>query len=181
MGGATVCQWCCTNRTHGGHHCSLSVCSRGSWVSQMKSTEVDQGLFTDSYCKVCSAQLISESQRVAHYESFAMTPNYHVQLPLQLYVGGQFKQRPEGASRNNRCAVGAAKCKQAKRANPEAKDRDLPQRAETVYWCKWYGVYLCIASGNHNCLEAYHSEVQKKKIRHRHNFRNGGSKAKAAA
>ncbi|XP_055776107.1 zinc finger matrin-type protein 4-like isoform X1 [Salvelinus fontinalis] len=36
---------------------------------QMKSTEVDQGLFTDTYCKVCSAQLISESQRVAHYES----------------------------------------------------------------------------------------------------------------
>ncbi|XP_051949662.1 zinc finger matrin-type protein 4 isoform X2 [Xyrauchen texanus] len=36
---------------------------------QMKSTEVDQGLFTNSYCKVCSAQLISESQRVAHYES----------------------------------------------------------------------------------------------------------------
>lgn len=35
---------------------------------QMKSTQVDQGLFTDSYCKVCSAQLISESQRVAHYE-----------------------------------------------------------------------------------------------------------------
>uniref|UniRef100_A0A671QDY3 C2H2-type domain-containing protein n=1 Tax=Sinocyclocheilus anshuiensis TaxID=1608454 RepID=A0A671QDY3_9TELE len=34
----------------------------------MKSTEVDPGLFTDSYCKVCSAQLISESQRVAHYE-----------------------------------------------------------------------------------------------------------------
>ncbi|XP_048846938.1 zinc finger matrin-type protein 4 isoform X2 [Brienomyrus brachyistius] len=36
---------------------------------QMKSTDEDQGLFTDSYCKVCSAQLISESQRVAHYES----------------------------------------------------------------------------------------------------------------
>ncbi|KAA0703858.1 Zinc finger matrin-type protein 4 [Triplophysa tibetana] len=35
----------------------------------MKSTEVDAGLFTDSYCRVCSAQLISESQRVAHYES----------------------------------------------------------------------------------------------------------------
>lgn len=34
----------------------------------MKSTEVDQALFTDTYCKVCSAQLISESQRVAHYE-----------------------------------------------------------------------------------------------------------------
>ncbi|KAF6730594.1 Zinc finger matrin-type protein 4, partial [Oryzias melastigma] len=38
-------------------------------TDNMKSTEVDQGLFTDSYCKVCSAQLISESQRVAHYES----------------------------------------------------------------------------------------------------------------
>eukprot|EP00063_Salmo_salar_P042324 XP_014017159.1 PREDICTED: zinc finger matrin-type protein 4-like isoform X2 [Salmo salar] len=36
---------------------------------QMKSTEVNQGLFTDTYCKVCSAQLISESQRIAHYES----------------------------------------------------------------------------------------------------------------
>ncbi|XP_032869673.1 zinc finger matrin-type protein 4 isoform X1 [Amblyraja radiata] len=37
---------------------------------QMKSAgSVDQDLFTDTYCKVCSAQLISESQRVAHYES----------------------------------------------------------------------------------------------------------------
>ncbi|XP_027600144.1 zinc finger matrin-type protein 4 [Pipra filicauda] len=35
----------------------------------MKSSDVDQELFTESYCKVCSAQLISESQRVAHYES----------------------------------------------------------------------------------------------------------------
>ncbi|XP_076848353.1 zinc finger matrin-type protein 4 isoform X1 [Brachyhypopomus gauderio] len=35
----------------------------------MKSAEAERGLFTDSYCKVCSAQLISESQRVAHYES----------------------------------------------------------------------------------------------------------------
>uniref|UniRef100_A0A3B3QFH4 Zinc finger matrin-type 4 n=1 Tax=Paramormyrops kingsleyae TaxID=1676925 RepID=A0A3B3QFH4_9TELE len=35
----------------------------------MKSTGGEEGLFTDSYCKVCSAQLISQSQRVAHYES----------------------------------------------------------------------------------------------------------------
>ncbi|NXD43669.1 ZMAT4 protein, partial [Copsychus sechellarum] len=35
----------------------------------MKSSDADQELFTESYCKVCSAQLISESQRVAHYES----------------------------------------------------------------------------------------------------------------
>uniref|UniRef100_A0A670Z4D1 Zinc finger matrin-type 4 n=1 Tax=Pseudonaja textilis TaxID=8673 RepID=A0A670Z4D1_PSETE len=34
----------------------------------MKSSEIDQELFTESYCRVCSAQLISESQRVAHYE-----------------------------------------------------------------------------------------------------------------
>ncbi|XP_051831530.1 zinc finger matrin-type protein 4 isoform X1 [Antechinus flavipes] len=41
-----------------------------SWRrSQMKSPDLDPDLFTESYCKVCSAQLISESQRVAHYES----------------------------------------------------------------------------------------------------------------
>ncbi|XP_071655500.1 zinc finger matrin-type protein 4 isoform X6 [Patagioenas fasciata] len=37
--------------------------------TKMKSSDVDQELFTESYCRVCSAQLISESQRVAHYES----------------------------------------------------------------------------------------------------------------
>ncbi|XP_030057670.1 zinc finger matrin-type protein 4 isoform X2 [Microcaecilia unicolor] len=36
---------------------------------QMKTSDTDQELFTESYCKVCSAQLISQSQRVAHYES----------------------------------------------------------------------------------------------------------------
>ncbi|KAM7080803.1 zinc finger matrin-type protein 4 isoform 3-T3 [Ciconia maguari] len=36
--------------------------------AKMKSSDIDQELFTESYCKVCSAQLISESQRVAHYE-----------------------------------------------------------------------------------------------------------------
>uniref|UniRef100_A0A3Q2ZS83 Zgc:171482 n=1 Tax=Kryptolebias marmoratus TaxID=37003 RepID=A0A3Q2ZS83_KRYMA len=30
---------------------------------------VDGGLFTESYCNICNAQLISESQRTAHYES----------------------------------------------------------------------------------------------------------------
>uniref|UniRef100_A0A3P8VCF8 Zgc:171482 n=1 Tax=Cynoglossus semilaevis TaxID=244447 RepID=A0A3P8VCF8_CYNSE len=36
----------------------------------MKSTAVvDGGLFTESYCNICNAQLISESQRTAHYES----------------------------------------------------------------------------------------------------------------
>ncbi|KAL4609332.1 zinc finger matrin-type protein 4-like [Arapaima gigas] len=49
--------------------------SSGHWYQgysvhvQMKPKVVDGNLFTDSYCKVCSAQLISQSQRVAHYES----------------------------------------------------------------------------------------------------------------
>lgn len=40
--------------------------------SQMKMKSagvVDGGLFTESYCNICNAQLISESQRTAHYES----------------------------------------------------------------------------------------------------------------
>ncbi|OBS57251.1 hypothetical protein A6R68_11624, partial [Neotoma lepida] len=43
--------------------------AKGDSHNLMKSSDIDQELFTDSYCKVCSAQLISESQRVAHYES----------------------------------------------------------------------------------------------------------------
>ncbi|XP_076141271.1 zinc finger matrin-type protein 4 isoform X2 [Alosa pseudoharengus] len=36
----------------------------------MKTAGVDDaGLFTESYCNICNAQLISESQRIAHYES----------------------------------------------------------------------------------------------------------------
>uniref|UniRef100_A0A3B5LYR3 Uncharacterized protein n=1 Tax=Xiphophorus couchianus TaxID=32473 RepID=A0A3B5LYR3_9TELE len=36
----------------------------------MKSVGVvDGGLFTESYCNICNAQLISESQRTAHYEN----------------------------------------------------------------------------------------------------------------
>ena len=48
--------------------------------SLMKSSDIDQDLFTDSYCKVCSAQLISESQRVAHYEVRTTFPTQGVQL-----------------------------------------------------------------------------------------------------
>lgn len=48
--------------------------------SLMKSSDIDQDLFTDSYCKVCSAQLISESQRVAHYEVRTTFPAQGVQM-----------------------------------------------------------------------------------------------------
>lgn len=45
-------------------YCLFYLCH----CKQMKSSDIDQELFTETYCKVCSAQLISESQRVAHYE-----------------------------------------------------------------------------------------------------------------
>ena len=48
--------------------------------SLMKSSDIDQDLFTDSYCKVCSAQLISKSQRVAHYEVRTTFPTQGVQM-----------------------------------------------------------------------------------------------------
>lgn len=50
------------------------------FFSLMKSSDIDQDLFTDSYCKVCSAQLISESQRVAHYEVRTVFPTQCFQM-----------------------------------------------------------------------------------------------------
>src|SRR6218665_3070902 len=70
-----------------------------------------------------------------------------------------FTYQREGATRSNRCVVCSEKCKQSKRVNPVAKDRDLPKRAKTVYWGKSCEVLLCIASGNENCFELYHSKV----------------------
>ncbi|XP_043912158.1 uncharacterized protein LOC122789044 [Protopterus annectens] len=40
------------------------------YSNPMKSASAgDNNLFTEQYCNICNAQLISESQRVAHYES----------------------------------------------------------------------------------------------------------------
>ncbi|KAG5834776.1 hypothetical protein ANANG_G00265160 [Anguilla anguilla] len=53
----------------------LTVFPASLGESQMKAgalprqQQQQQGLFTDSYCSVCSAQLISQSQRLAHYQS----------------------------------------------------------------------------------------------------------------
>src|SRR6218665_1879236 len=63
----------------------------------------------------------------------------------------------EGATRSNRYVVCSEKYKQSKRANPAVKNKDLPKRAKTVYWCKSCEVFLCITSGNEN--ELYHSKV----------------------
>src|SRR6218665_357850 len=76
-------------------------------------------------------------------------------IPLHL------PERVEGATLSNRCVVCSEKYKQqSKIVNPAAKDKDLPKRAKTVYWCKSCEVFLCIASGNENCFELYHSKVQ---------------------
>src|SRR6218665_1238022 len=53
-------------------------------------------------------------------------PNIPLHLP----------KRVEGPTRSNRCVVCSEKYKQSKRVNPAAKDKDLPKRARTVYWCK---------------------------------------------
>lgn len=46
---------------------SLPLCK--SQMKMKSAVVVDGGLFTESYCNICNAQLISESQRTAHYES----------------------------------------------------------------------------------------------------------------
>lgn len=56
----------------------------------MKSSDIDQDLFTDSYCKVCSAQLISESQRVAHYEVRRAFPTRYFQGMWTVVVGLEY-------------------------------------------------------------------------------------------
>src|SRR6218665_1785241 len=40
------------------------------------------------------------------------------------------------------------------------RQRPAKERAKTVYWCQSCEVFLCIASGNANCFELYHSKVQ---------------------
>src|SRR6218665_2580615 len=77
-------------------------------------------------------------------------PNIPLHLP----------ERVEGATRSNRFVVCSEKYKQSKRVSLAPKDKDMPKRAKTVYWCKSYKVFLCIASGNENAFELYHLNVQ---------------------
>ncbi|XP_031434073.1 zinc finger matrin-type protein 4-like isoform X2 [Clupea harengus] len=82
-----------------------------SFELQMKSTEVDQALFTDTYCRVCSAQLISESQRVAHYESRKHANKVRLYYMLHPVDGGcpAKKLRTEGSEEGdvdkNKCCT----------------------------------------------------------------------------
>ncbi|XP_010220426.1 PREDICTED: zinc finger matrin-type protein 4 [Tinamus guttatus] len=76
----------------------------------MKSSDADQELFTESYCKVCSAQLISESQRVAHYESRKHASKVRLYYMLHPVDGGcpAKKLRSENGSDGN--SVDKNKC-----------------------------------------------------------------------
>lgn len=74
----TLLAWGSVNECVTNHVMCLEISNCHNIPLQMKSTEVDPGLFTDSYCKVCSAQLISESQRVAHYEVSNAHTHVHI-------------------------------------------------------------------------------------------------------
>lgn len=56
-------------------------------LMKMKSVGVvDGGLFTESYCNICNAQLISESQRTAHYE-VSLSLRFQTYLSKELNLG----------------------------------------------------------------------------------------------
>lgn len=68
---------CTHHKTHWHFHPAnfnhVPVCVQSQM--KMKSADVvDGGLFTESYCNICNAQLISESQRTAHYEVSPPSP-----------------------------------------------------------------------------------------------------------
>uniref|UniRef100_A0A803YHW6 Zinc finger matrin-type 4 n=1 Tax=Meleagris gallopavo TaxID=9103 RepID=A0A803YHW6_MELGA len=76
----------------------------------MKSSDIDQELFTESYCRVCSAQLISESQRVAHYESRKHASKVRLYYMLHPIDGGcpAKKLRSENRPWDRYCQLCAA-------------------------------------------------------------------------
>uniref|UniRef100_A0AC11CLU1 Zinc finger matrin-type 4 n=1 Tax=Ovis aries TaxID=9940 RepID=A0AC11CLU1_SHEEP len=76
----------------------------------MKSSDIDQDLFTDSYCKVCSAQLISESQRVAHYESRKHASKVRLYYMLHPRDGGCPAKRLRSENGNDADLVDKNKC-----------------------------------------------------------------------
>ncbi|XP_069473729.1 zinc finger matrin-type protein 4 isoform X2 [Ambystoma mexicanum] len=77
----------------------------------MKS-DIEPELFTETYCKVCSAQLISESQRVAHYESRKHASKVRLYYMLHPADGGcpAKKLRSENGSDDDSADVDKNKC-----------------------------------------------------------------------
>lgn len=72
------------------NHVPVSVQSQ----MKMKSADVvDGGLFTESYCNICNAQLISESQRTAHYEVSRSTLTQNSQNKGGRWKWGSFEKQ----------------------------------------------------------------------------------------
>uniref|UniRef100_A0A8C7HKJ9 C2H2-type domain-containing protein n=1 Tax=Oncorhynchus kisutch TaxID=8019 RepID=A0A8C7HKJ9_ONCKI len=71
----------------------------------------DGGLFTESYCNICNAQLISVSQRVAHYESKKHGNKVRLFYMLHPEDGGppSKRLRPDNAD-SEETAVDGNKC-----------------------------------------------------------------------
>ena len=113
-------------------------------------------MFVDELCH----DLVGTHRRVSTPMSRRKSGADEERLQSTQSIPIHLPERPQGATSNNRCVVCTEKYKQAKRANLTARDTDLPKRCKTVYWCKSCQVFLCIASGNENCFEAYHSKVQ---------------------
>ncbi|KAJ8286780.1 hypothetical protein GJAV_G00043210 [Gymnothorax javanicus] len=78
--------------------------------SQMKTTDVQPGLFTDSYCRVCSAQLISQSQRLAHYQSRKHANKVRLYYMLHPTDGGCPAKKLRTDSANDDATVDRNKC-----------------------------------------------------------------------
>lgn len=76
---------------------------------KMKSAGVvDGGLFTESYCNICNAQLISESQRTAHYEVSPSLLKIHLDSLTIVCTHNTLKLPRSVLSQADTCAVNFA-------------------------------------------------------------------------
>uniref|UniRef100_A0A672ILJ8 Zgc:171482 n=1 Tax=Salarias fasciatus TaxID=181472 RepID=A0A672ILJ8_SALFA len=139
----------------------------------MKSAGVvDGGLFTESYCNICNAQLISESQRTAHYESKKHANKVRLFYMLHPEDGGPPSKRlrpdnPDCAEtevdRNKCCTLcnmfftSAIVAQSHYQGKTHAKRVRLvlgePPRLRSSYSCSVCSVVL-------NSIEQYHAHLQ---------------------
>ena len=68
-------------------------------------------------------------------------------------------EKPEHATSNQRCRVCREKYLNATKANPGAKDKDLPKRSKTMFSCRFCGEFLCIGVPGKNCWYDWHHKV----------------------
>uniref|UniRef100_A0A3B3T767 Zgc:171482 n=1 Tax=Paramormyrops kingsleyae TaxID=1676925 RepID=A0A3B3T767_9TELE len=70
----------------------------------------DGELFTESYCNICNAQLISDSQRIAHYESKKHANKVRLFYMLHPEDGGPPSKRLRPDNGNDETEVDQNKC-----------------------------------------------------------------------